>query len=137
MMSITIETTVNADIGDVWTAWTSPEDIKRWNAASEDWHTTHAEVDLRPGGEFIARMEAKDGSFGFDFKGTYQTVEENRLIEYSLEDGRKVRVEFEVTDSGVRVTETFDEETENPIEMQRDGWQSILNSFARHVESKR
>ena len=134
-MKVTIETTVKAPIDKVWSAWTSPEDIKQWNAASDDWHTTQASVDLREGGAFSSRMEAKDGSFGFDFAGIYTKVVPNELLEFTFGD-RAAKVEFLNGENGVLVRETFDAETEHPIEMQRQGWQAILNNFAKHVESK-
>ena len=135
-MKITIEKLVKAPIETVWRAWTTPDDIKQWNAASADWHTTTASVDLRVGGDFSSRMEAKDGSMGFDFAGTYTKVQEHRLIEASLGD-RVLLVEFDVGPDGVIVRETFDAESTHSIEQQRDGWQSILDNFARHVESSR
>jgi len=134
-MKVTIETIVKAPINKVWSAWTSPEDIKQWNAASDDWHTTQAVVDLREGGAFSSRMEAKDGSFGFDFAGIYTKVVTNELLEFTFGD-RAAKVEFLNGENGVLVRETFDAETEHPIEMQRQGWQSILNNFAKHVEAK-
>ena len=134
-MKVTIETTVKASINKVWSAWTSPEDIKQWNAASDDWHTTQSSVDLREGGAFSSRMEAKDGSFGFDFAGIYTKVIPNELLEFTFGD-RAAKVEFLNGENGVLVRETFDAETEHPIEMQRQGWQSILNNFAKHVEAK-
>ena len=134
-MKVTIETTVKAPIDKVWSAWTTPEDIKQWNAASDDWHTTQASVDLREGGAFSSRMEAKDGSFGFDFAGIYTKVVTNELLEFTFGD-RAAKVEFLNGENGVLVRETFDAETEHPIEMQRQGWQAILNNFAKHVESK-
>ena len=134
-MKVTIETTVKAPINKVWSAWTSPEDIKQWNAASDDWHTTQSSVDLREGGAFSSRMEAKDGSFGFDFAGTYTKIVPNELLEFTFGD-RAAKVEFLNGENGVLVRETFDAETEHPIEMQRQGWQSILNNFAKHVEAK-
>ncbi len=134
-MKVTIETTVKAPINKVWSAWTSPEDIKQWNAASDDWHTTQSSVDLREGGAFSSRMEAKDGSFGFDFAGIYTKVIPNELLEFTFGD-RAAKVEFLNGENGVIVRETFDAETEHPIEMQRQGWQAILNNFAKHVESK-
>jgi uncharacterized protein YndB with AHSA1/START domain len=135
-MKITVETTVVAPLEAVWRAWTTPTDIVRWNAASDDWHTTAAEVDLRVGGTFSSRMEAKDGTMGFDFEGTYTEVVPQERIAYALEDGRVVVVDFVDEDGGVRVRETFDAEGENPIELQRHGWQAILDRFARHVEGK-
>lgn len=134
-MKVTIETTVKAPIAKVWAAWTTPDDIKQWNAASDDWHTTQAVVDLREGGAFSSRMEAKDGSFGFDFAGTYTKVVPNELLEFNFGD-RVAKVEFLNSENGVVVRETFDAESEHPIEMQRQGWQSILNNFAKHVEAK-
>jgi len=135
-MKITVETIVKAPIDQVWRAYTTPEDIIQWNAASADWHTTKAAVDLRVGGAFSSRMEAKDGSMGFDFAGTYTKIVEHRLIEYSFGD-REARVEFADSPKGVRVRVTFDSESTNPIEVQREGWQAILNNFARHVEAGR
>ena len=130
---ITVETTVKASIADAWRAYTTPADIKRWNAASDDWHTTTAKVDLRVGGEFSSRMEAKDGSMGFDFAGTYTKVVEHKLIEYSFGD-RTAQVEFVPAKNDVTVRVTFDAEETNSVEMQRGGWQAILKNFARHVE---
>lgn len=132
---ITVEAPVAAPLAEVWRAYTTPEDIKQWNAASDDWHTTAASVDLRPGGAFSSRMEAKDGSFGFDFAGTYTKVEPQRLIEYSFGD-RMARVEFLPQDGKVRVRVSFDPETTHPLEQQRAGWQAILSNFARHVEAR-
>ncbi len=134
-MKVTIETTVKAPIDKVWSAWTTPEDIKQWNAASDDWHTTQASVDLGEGGAFSSRMEAKDGSFGFDFAGIYTKVIPNELLEFTFGD-RAAKVESLNGENGVLVRETFDAETEHPIEMQRQGWQAILNNFAKHVEAK-
>ena len=133
-MKITVETVVKSDLNRVWGAWNNPEDIKQWNAASDDWHTTQSTVDLREGGRFSSRMEAKDGSEGFDFEGTYTRVVPRKLIEYRMGDGRDVRVEFKQDAGGILVRETFDTETENPPELQRQGWQAILDNFARHVE---
>jgi len=134
-MRITVETIIAAPIEQVWHDYTTPEDIKRWNAASDDWHTTAASVDLRQGGAFSSRMEAKDGSMGFDFAGTYTKIVEHKLIEYAFGD-RTARVEFIPSTEGVRVSVSFDSEPTHSIEQQRDGWQSILNNFARHVEAK-
>jgi uncharacterized protein YndB with AHSA1/START domain len=136
-MNITVETTVAVPVEDVWRAWITPDDIKRWNASSDDWHTTNATGDLRVGGAFSSRMEAKDGSMGFDFSGTYTKIVEHELIEYSLEDGRVVQVEFAAGDNGVTVRETFEAESANAAEQQRQGWQAILNNSARHVEASR
>ncbi|WP_316840850.1 SRPBCC family protein [Pedobacter gandavensis] len=134
---ITVAATVNAPIDIVWKAWTNPSDIKKWNAASDDWHTPIAENDLRPGGKFSSRMEAKDGSFGFDFDGTYDEVITNELINYTLGDQRKVKITFEKNTDGVKITESFDAENTNPIEMQKAGWQAILDNFKKYVESSR
>lgn len=134
-MKITVEKLVKANMEIVWHAWTTPDDIKQWNAASDDWHTTKASVDLRVGGAFSSRMEAKDGSFGFDFAGTYTRIEEHRLIEATFGE-RVLTVEFQAHPEGVTVRETFDAEETHPVEQQREGWQSILNNFARHVEGK-
>lgn len=136
-MKITVETGVKAALNAVWDAWNNPEDIRRWNAASQDWHTPKSSVDLREGGKFSARMEARDGSEGFDFEGTYTKVLPRKLIEYRMSDGREVRVEFSEQPGRVLVRETFDAETQNPPEMQRQGWQAILDNFARHVEGGR
>jgi uncharacterized protein YndB with AHSA1/START domain len=133
-MKIRVETDVAAPITAVWRAYTTPEDIEQWNAASDDWHTTAATVDLRPGGNFSSRMEAKDGSFGFDFAGTYTKIVENELIEYSFGD-RNATVEFKKGAKGVQVIVTFDSEPTHSLEQQRQGWQAILNNFARHVEA--
>lgn len=134
-MKITVETTVAAPIAEVWRAYSAPEDIKQWNAASDDWHTTASTVDLRVGGAFSSRMEAKDGSMGFDFAGVYTNVVEPTLIEYAFGD-RAARIEFAEAPGGVKVTVTFDAETTHPIEQQRQGWQAILDNFMRHVEAK-
>ena len=135
-MRITIEKFVNAPIEAVWCAWTTPDDIKQWNAASDDWHATKASVDLRDGGAFSSRMEAKDGSMGFDFAGTYTKVVKHRSIECSFGD-RMLLVEFAADTNGVTVRETFDAESTHSVEQQREGWQAILHNFARHVESRR
>ncbi len=135
-MKITVETVVRAPIQEVWRAWTTPSDIVQWNAASEDWHTTKASVDLRVGGTFSSRMEAKDGSMGFDFAGTYTEVAEHQLLACTFGD-RTLRVEFVPGPAGVTVRETFDAEDTHSVEQQQQGWQAILASFARYVESKR
>jgi uncharacterized protein YndB with AHSA1/START domain len=131
-MKITVETTVPAPIDKVWRAYTSPEAIKQWNAASDDWHTTAATVDLREGGNFSSRMEAKDCRMGFDFAGTYTKIIAPRLIEYAFGD-RTAAVEFAEMPEGVHVRATFDAETTHPLEQQRGGWQAILDNFARYV----
>jgi uncharacterized protein YndB with AHSA1/START domain len=138
-MKITVETLVHAPIDAVWRAWTTPEDIKQWNAASDDWHTTTAAVDLRVGGSFSSRMEAKDGSMGFDFAGTYTQVVPHALLECAFGD-RTMQVEFVAAVGGVEavtVRETFDAEATHSVEQQRAGWQAILDRFARHVEGQR
>lgn len=132
--TITIEATIEAPIEKVWETWTKPEHITQWSFASEDWFTPKAENDLRPGGKFSTRMEAKDGSFGFDFEGTYDEVTDHKLISYSLEDGRKVKIEFEEKGDQTLVKEIFDAETENTVEMQKAGWQAILNNFKKYTE---
>jgi uncharacterized protein YndB with AHSA1/START domain len=135
-MKITVETTIAAPVEQVWQAWNTPDDIKQWNAASDAWHTTKSAVDLRVGGAFSSRMEAKDGSMGFDFAGTYTKVVEPKLIESAFGD-RTLLVEFISGHEGVTVRETFDAETTLSIEQQRGGWQAILNNFKKHVETKR
>lgn len=135
-MKITVETNVHAPIERVWQAYTTPDDIVQWNAASDDWHTTKSSVDLRVGGAFSSRMEAKDGSFGFDFAGTYTKVVPNRLIEYSFGD-RAAQVEFAEKPEGVSVRVSFDAESTHSVEQQQAGWQAILNNFARHVEGRK
>jgi uncharacterized protein YndB with AHSA1/START domain len=134
-MKIVVSTLVEAPMHEVWRAYTTPEDIKAWNTASPDWHTTAATVDLRPGGQFSSRMEAKDGSFGFDFAGEYTQVVPHQLIEYAF-GGRVGRVEFAEQATAVLVTVTFDGEQTHSEEQQRTGWQAILDSFARHVKGK-
>lgn len=131
-MKISVSALVAAPVEQVWSAYVTPEDIVRWNAASDDWHTTSSTVDLRPGGKFSSRMEAKDGSFGFDFEGTYTNVVEHELIEYEF-GGRLASVRFERQPDGVKVTVEFDAETENSIEDQRSGWQAIIQNFADYV----
>jgi uncharacterized protein YndB with AHSA1/START domain len=135
-MKITVETNVRAPIEKVWQAYTTPEDITQWNAASDDWHTTRSSVDLRVGGAFSSRMEAKDGSFGFDFAGTYTNIVPNRQIEYSFGD-RAAMVEFTEKPEGVNVRVSFDAESAHSSEQQQAGWQAILNNFARHVEGRK
>jgi len=135
-MKITIETAVKAKLNKVWDAWNNPADIQQWNTAQDDWHTTLSSVDLREGGKFRSRMEAKDGSEGFDFEGTYTRVVPRKTIEYRMSDDREVKVEFVERAGSVLVRETFDAETENPPELQRTGWQAILDNFGRHVEAK-
>ena len=133
---IHVQTQINAPVEIVWKYWTTPEDIKRWNAASEEWHTTHAENNLQPGGRFLSRMEAKDGSRGFDFSSIYNSVIKLKHISYTLDDGRKVTVTFSSVDNKTELTESFEAESTNPVEMQRDGWKSILDNFRNYTESQ-
>jgi uncharacterized protein YndB with AHSA1/START domain len=134
--AISIETVVKASLHQVWEHWTNPESIKQWNAASPDWHTPSATNDLRTGGIFTARMEARDGSVGFDFGGTYTDVTPKTHIAYKMDDDREVDITFEETTEGIRVRETFDIEHENPAEFQKAGWQAILDNFKRYVEDQ-
>ncbi|MBW8685241.1 SRPBCC family protein [Chitinophaga rhizophila] len=133
--AVTIETTIQAPVSKVWEYWNKPEHITQWAFASEDWHAPKAENDLRTGGKFSTTMAAKDGSFSFDFGGEYTDVKENKLIEYTLGDGRKVSVLFSTMGDSTKVVQTFETEEENPVEMQRDGWQAILDNFNRYTES--
>lgn len=134
-MPITISATINAPVEKVWTYYTEPEHLMQWNFATDDWMCPSATNDLRVGGTFTSRMEAKDGSFGFDFGGTYSEVIPNERIVYSMSDGRKVELNFSEQDGVTTVETIFDAEKENPEEMQREGWQAILNNFKKHVES--
>ena len=135
-MKITIEIVVKANLSSVWDTWNNPEDIKQWNTAQDDWQTTRSTVDLREGGKFLSRMEAKDGSLGFDFEGTYTRVVPLSIIEYRMSDGREAKVEFLKRGDSLNVKTTFDAETENPPEKQRAGWQAISDNFGRYVEMK-
>jgi len=132
---ITIETTIAAPVERVWRSYTTPADITQWNFASDDWWCPSAEADVRVGGNYKARMEAKDGSFGFDFEAVYQEVEVGKTLAFEMPDGRKVRTTFEQVGDATVVTTVFDAETQNPLQMQRDGWQAILDNFRRHVET--
>jgi len=132
--SILVHTVINAPIEKIWKCLITPEDIVKWNAASADWHTTSAVNDLQVGGKFSYRMEAKDGSFGFDFEGIYDSITPKELIEYTLGDNRKVKIELRKVGHAVKVEEVFEAENENPIELQRTGWQAILDNFKEHVE---
>lgn len=132
---ITVRAIINAPVEKVWNHWTDPMHIIHWNNASDDWHTPRAENELRVGGKFLSRMEAKDGSFGFDFTGKYTKVEPNKLIEYILDDGRKVQVSFSSKDNQTTVTESFEAEELNSVELQQNGWQSILDNFKKYVEA--
>ena len=133
---ITVEAFMQAPRDVVWKLWTTPEDIVQWNNASGDWHTPNAKIDLRAGGEFLYRMDAKDGSLGFDFGGVFDTVKPKEFIAYTIGDGRKVEINFTGNGSITKIVETFDAEDENPIDMQRDGWQAILNNFKKYSESR-
>ena len=132
---ITVEATVKAPVEKVWKFWSSPEHITQWNNASDDWHTPYAENDLRVGGKFTSRMEAKDGSFGFDFWGIYDVVITNERIEYTLGDDRKVKIVFTDQGNATQVTESFEAENENSVELQQSGWQAILDNFRKYTES--
>lgn len=131
---LTVKTLVNLPIEKVWTFWTEPHHITQWNAASDDWHTTKAENHLTVGGRFVSRMEAKDGSFGFDFGGTYTKIELYRLIEYTIDDNRKVSVKFNQEGPTTQITEEFEAENQNPLEMQQAGWQAIMDNFRKYAE---
>jgi uncharacterized protein YndB with AHSA1/START domain len=131
---ITVETTVQTPVETAWNYWTEPQHITKWNAASDDWHTPIAENDLRVGGKFLSRMEAKDGSFGFDFGGVYDEVRLNEYISYTLGDGRKVSITFISQGKETKIIETFDAEEMNPIEMQQAGWQAIIDNFKKYAE---
>ena len=135
LTTITVETTVNAPVEKVWKYWSEPSHIIQWNNASEDWHTPRVENDLKVGGKFHSRMEAKDGSFGFDFVGEYTKVEEYKTIEYTMGDGRKVKIDFTPQGDTTKVVETFDAESTNSIELQRGGWQAILDNFKKYTEN--
>lgn len=131
---VTVESLVNVPVQKAWELWTQPEHIKKWNAASDDWHSPRAENDVRDGGKFNCRMEAKDGSFGFDFEGVYDKVKTNESMEYTMSDDRKVKVVFEPQGNATKIIETFETESENSVEMQREGWQSILDNFKKYAE---
>lgn len=132
---ITVATTVNAPVEKVWDMWNKPEHITQWNSASPDWHAPRAENDLREGGSFSCRMEAKDGSFGFDFGGTYDKVDTHKRIEYTMSDGRQVQIGFTPQGDQTTIEETFDAETQNSEELQRTGWQAIMDNFKKYAES--
>jgi uncharacterized protein YndB with AHSA1/START domain len=133
--NITVEAIVNAPVNKVWNAWSDPKHITKWCQASEDWHVPYADNDLKVGGKFKTTMAAKDESFSFDFEGVYSQVKTNSLIEYDIADGRKVKIVFVANGNETKVTETFEAETTNPIEMQRGGWQTILDNFKKYTES--
>ena len=135
LTTITVETTVNAPLEKVWKYWNEPDHITKWAHASDDWHTTRAENDLKTGGKFLSRMEAKDGSFGFEFAGIYDLVKDKEYIEYTMADGRKVKINFTGNGDTTKVVESFDAEETNSVEMQRGGWQAILDNFKKYVEN--
>jgi uncharacterized protein YndB with AHSA1/START domain len=134
---VNVSVQVNASVEKVWNAWNAPEHVVHWCFASDDWCAPHASSDLRVGGSFITRMEAKDGSFGFDFGGVFDEVVEHKRIVYHMSDGRKVEILFVANGNTTTVVENFDAETENPVEMQQQGWQMILNNFKKYAETKR
>ncbi len=131
---VTVQAVIEAPTEKVWRYWTEPEHITKWNQASEDWHAPRAENDLRVGGTFLTRMEAKDGSMGFDFGGVYDVVKEHEQIGYTIGDGRRVDITFADQGDTTKVVQTFDAETANPVEMQQAGWQAILNHFKAYAE---
>jgi uncharacterized protein YndB with AHSA1/START domain len=133
--TITVENSVKAPVEKIWQFWTLPEHITKWNNASDDWHTPFAENDLRAGGKFLSRMEARDGSFGFDFWGVYDEVRTHKLIAYTMGDGRKATVTFSPAGNETKIVTIFEAENTNPIEMQRGGWQAILDNFKKYTES--
>ena len=132
---ITVKTNINAPVQKVWKFWTDPIHIVKWNNASPDWHTPRAENDLRVGGKFLSRMEARDGSMGFDFSGIYENVEPLKKLVYVLDDGRKVEITFTEEAGVTEITESFEAEEMNAIELQQQGWQSILDNFRNYAES--
>ncbi len=136
-VSITVETTVHAPVGEVWKFWTEPQHITGWSFASDEWHAPRAENDLQAGGKFVTRMEAKDGSFGFDFSGVYDEVRIHEYIGYTLDDGRKVAITFTSQGNETKVVEIFEAESENPVEMQQAGWQAFMDNFKKYCESSR
>jgi uncharacterized protein YndB with AHSA1/START domain len=133
---ITVEASVNVPVAKAWSIWTNPADIKQWNTASPDWHTTSAENNLSVGGKFLSRMEAKDGSFGFDFWGIYDAITPNEYIEYTMGDGRKCQITFTNNGDSTHISSTFEAENENSVEMQKGGWQAIMDNYKAYAESK-
>ncbi len=134
---LSVEVVVDAPIEKIWECWTKPEHITQWCFASSDWHAPKATNDMKVGGKFTTRMESKDGTEGFDFGGTYTNVEEYKQIEYTMDDGRKVNITFVEQEDSYKIIEAFEPENENPIEMQRQGWQSVLDNFKGYVESNK
>lgn len=135
--TLKVETELRLPVEKVWEYWNKPQHITMWNFASNDWHCPKAENDLRPGGKITSRMEAKDGSMGFDFSGTYEEVKPYELISYYLEDGRKVKIEFTPLENGTRLTESFEAEETHSLEQQQTGWQNILNNFRKYAEAQK
>jgi len=133
--TVIVESIINAPVKKVWDYWTGPQHITQWCNASDDWHAPHAEADLRKGGSFSTRMEAKDGSMGFDFGGIYDEVTPTEYLAYTLGDGRKVSVRFAAIGDTTKVTESFETEEMNPVEMQKAGWQAILDNFKKYTEN--
>ncbi len=133
--TITISATISSDLEKVWEFYTDPEHITQWNFATEEWHCPNAKNDLKVGGKLWSRMEAKDGSFGFDYEAIYDEIIPQKKIIYTLGDGRKVIIDFEKGNEMTKVTTNFEAEKENPLEMQRDGWQAILDNFKKYVEA--
>ena len=134
--AITVETVIKAPVENVWKFWSEPKHITQWCNASDDWHAPYAENDLRLNGKFKTTMAAKDESVSFDFGGVYTKVQPNHVIEYIMDDGRKAKITFSRNGTETKVTETFEAEGINPIEMQRGGWQAILDNFKKYTESK-
>lgn len=132
---VTIQAVIQAPVDKVWRCWTEPEHITKWSQASDDWHAPRAENDLRVGGTFVTRMEAKDGSMGFDFGGTYDVVKLHEEIAYTLGDGRKVDITFTARGVETEVVQVFEAESSQPVEFQQAGWQAILNNFKKYVET--
>jgi uncharacterized protein YndB with AHSA1/START domain len=132
---ITVENTVNAPVEKVWDYWTNPEHITHWNFASDDWHSPWAKSELREGGTFSARMEAKDGSMGFDFGGVFDVLRKNEVIEFTMGDGRKVKVNFTPQGNATKVSESFEAEGTHSVELQKNGWQAILDNFKKYTEN--
>lgn len=133
---VTIETSIHASPEKCWAMWSTPADIIKWCTATPEWHTPRAENDLRVGGSFSSRMEAKDGSMGFDFAGVYDEVTPYEYIEYTMGDGRRVSIDFHSHGNHTHIIQQFEAESENPVEMQRAGWQAILNNFKQYVEAQ-
>jgi len=131
---VTVQAVIQAPVEKVWSCWTEPQHITKWNQASEDWHAPRAENDLRAGGKFTTRMEAKDGSMGFDFGGVYDEVRTHEWISYTMDDGRRVEISFSGQGGETKVVETFDAESTHPVEFQQAGWQAILDNFKKYTE---